>query len=167
MLPRLRNIPVVTNAVIGIAIGTTLVLLLGVPVERVLNVLDNPVSRVAVVTFGMSLVGILGLGFGVHLLLYRHKQMERELAQMRELVESTQASTDALAASSDELGSRVEVALQELQDEMATERERMRAQVRAYIKEGPTETRDHLSRTSRGVRFETTTPRDGTGGDDE
>ena len=123
----------IANGVLLLVVAGCAALLLGVPVEEVLSVADNPVSRVAVVTFSMSLVGLVALSFSMHLLLHRHKKMASELEEMRKLVEAGHARFSALATTADALEERVESVLDGLQDEMAAERERMRAQARAYL----------------------------------
>lgn len=133
MLPNPQSVPKITNAVLGAALAACLALLVGAPVEGVLSVTNNPVSRVVVVTFALALVGIGALSFAIHLLLHRHKRMEEELDEMRRRVETSQARTSALLATADGLEGRVERALEDLEDEMARERERIRAQAKAYL----------------------------------
>ena len=132
-MPNPQHVPYLTNGVLLVAVGACAALLLGAPVEQVLSVSDNPASRVAVVSFALSLAAVVGLGTSIHLLLHRHRRFERELAEMRQLVEVAQARTAALTATADGLEARVEGALTRLEDEMASERERMRAQARVYL----------------------------------
>lgn len=133
MLPNPQHVPLVTNAVLAVVLGGCIALLLGAPVESVLSVADNPVSRVVVVTFAMSLVGVGALAFAVHLILHRHRRMEEELAEMRELVEASNARMSALATTADDLDERVDTTLERVEEAMAGERSRMREQVRAYL----------------------------------
>ncbi|MDX1611203.1 MAG: hypothetical protein R3185_02455 [Candidatus Thermoplasmatota archaeon] len=128
-----RAVPWIANAVLALALASCLALLLGAPVEGVLSITNNPVNRVVVVTFALAFVGIGALSFSVHLLLHRHRQLSRELSEMRELVATAQARTGALLATADGLEARVEGALDELEDGMARERERIRAQAKAYL----------------------------------
>jgi len=135
-LPNPKHVPLVANAVLTVVLLGCLALLLGAPVENVLSIADNPLSRVVVVTFAITLVGVGALAFSVHLLLHRHSRMEDELAEMRELVDAAHARTSALAATSDELEGRVDEALDRVEDAMRSERARMRDQVRTYLAQG-------------------------------
>lgn len=132
-MPNPKNVPLITNAVLGLVLISCILLLFGAPVEDVLSITNNPVSRVVVVTFAMALVGIGALSFAVHLLLHRNKQLEKELAEMRELVEAEHERTTALLATADGLEARVEGALDDLEKEMAEERARLRRHVRTYV----------------------------------
>lgn len=136
-MPNPQNVPKIANGVLALVVLATAVLLFGAPVEHVLSVTDNPVSRVAVVTFTLALVGTTGLAFALHLLLARHKRMEAELEEMRRLVESSNARFTALSQTADGLEARVGAVLEDIQEEMALERERMRAQARAYLAQAP------------------------------
>lgn len=133
MLPNPQHVPLVTNSVLVLVLGGCAALLLGAPVESVLSVADNPVSRVVVVTFVIALVGVGALSFAVHLLMHRNRQLQDELAEMRELVEASHARTSALAASADDLEERVDTTLDRVEAAMADERARMREQVRTYL----------------------------------
>lgn len=132
-MPNPKNVPLITNAVLGLVLIGCILLLFGAPVEDVLSITNNPVSRVVVVTFAMSLVGIGALAFSIHLLLYRNKQLEEEVAEMRQLVEAEHERTTALLATADGLEARVEGALDDLEQEMAEERARLRRHVRTYV----------------------------------
>lgn len=135
-MPNPDDVPLVANAVLTVVLAGCLALLLGAPVEHVLSVADNPLSRVVVVTFAIALVGVGALSFSVHLLLARHRKMSAELEEMRELVEASHTRTSALAASADELEDRVEGTLDRVEAAMRDERARMRDQVRTYLSQG-------------------------------
>lgn len=135
-MPNPKHVPLVANAVLTVVLAGCLALLLGAPVENVLSIADNPLSRVVVVTFAISLIGVGALAFSVHLLLHRHSRMEDELEAMRELVEASHARTGALAASADDLEERVDETLARVEDAMRRERGRMREQVRTYLTQG-------------------------------
>lgn len=131
-----RNVPLLANAVLGVVLVGSLLLLVGAPVEHVLSIADNPVSRVAVVTFVMAFIGVGVLSYAMQLLLHRYREMEAELEEMRSMVEAGHARTTALATTSDEIARRVDDELERVEETLADERERMRAQVRAYLSEG-------------------------------
>lgn len=139
-MPNPRDVPVLTNAVLVVVLGGCIALLLGAPVEGVLSVADNPVSRVVVVTFAMALLGIGALSFAIHLLLHRNKELERDLEEMRELVETAHARTSALAATVDDLEDRVDTSIDRIEDQMADERARLREHARTYLTRSKTET---------------------------
>lgn len=145
MLPNPKQVPLVANFALAVALVGCVALLLGAPVEAVLSVADNPVSRVVVVTFAMAIVGIGALAFAMHLLLHRYRQMEDQLEEMRELVEGAHARTSAMAASADDLEERVDRTIDRIEETMADERERVRDQLRTYVREAEANDADEAS----------------------
>ncbi len=148
-LPNPKHVPLIANAVLAVVLLGCAALLLGAPVEGVLSVADNPLPRVVVVTFAITLIGLTALAFSTHLLLHRHRRMENELKKMRELVEAGHARTSALAATADELEHRVDETLDRVESTMADERERMREHVRTYLDQH--DDRDDAKTTARNA----------------
>lgn len=141
----MARVPTVLSLVLLGGLLLLLLLLLGAPIEDVLSFRENPVSRIVLVAVGLSVLTLAGLSAVLYLEFGQHRataqevaELRAENAELRDLVLAALENNEAVAAATDGLERRLETALDEVTEAMAAERQRVRAQVRAYLDHGPT-----------------------------